>query len=98
MNSNRRKTTTVLLMSFAVMCIGQTRGIAQDSHRDTTAGGTRAVNQTTQASPSATTQDFVQQMMEINRAEKAMAQLALQRASADQVKAYARNVIKRMAK
>lgn len=82
----------VLVPAVALVCLWTPAVNAQDNGQGNTSGSA-AENRPADASPGVAARDFVGQVMELNQAERAMAQMALQQASSTAVKAYARQML-----
>jgi predicted outer membrane protein len=82
----------VLVPGIALVCLWTPEVNAQEGQGNTS-DSTAEHRQTANASPDVGARDFVQHIKELNQAERAMAQMALQQASATAVKAYARQML-----
>lgn len=83
----------VLVPGIALACLWIPNVNAQGNSQGNASGSAAENRQTAHASPGIFAQDFVQQVMEVHQAERAMAQMALQQASSTAVKAYARQML-----
>jgi len=92
MRSNIRNSSTVLVLSL-ILCGVQLPAHAQGNTTGSSSAGTEGARQRAKASLASSKQDFIQQALETNQAERAMAQLALEQAFSTDVKAYAQQML-----
>ncbi len=83
----------VLVPAVALACLWTPTVNAQEAQGQGNTSGSAAENRHSDASPGVEARDFVQHVQELNQAERAMAQMALQQASSTAVKAYARQML-----
>ena len=91
MKSIRRKITNALAPGMVMACLWYPAVHGQTSNREDTTN--RATRQTGGSSPLTAAFDFVRHALEINQAQRVTARLALQQASTDAVKGYARRML-----
>ncbi len=93
MKSSRWKISTVVVPGIVLACLWHPLVSAQSNNQGNASGSATERKQTASAPLGTGAQDFVQQVMEVNQAGTAMAQMAMQQASSAAVKTYARQML-----